>query len=449
MADRTYTDFINSGEADLKWTNGFDLQNPDTMGTLGWDDATRTASIAVTTGQTEFVFWAGGKKFSKIATESIVIPDVSGSYYVYYDTSGVLQYVDATSPTAAMFHEYALVGLARWNATQGAGGFGNERHGIRMSGSTHMYDHMTVGARYESGIDIEGLADGVATYTQTTSGYFWDEDIRHTVAAETTHPFLYRSGPDGEWTTATADNYIGYNAGSGDYKWNEYVESGTVTDESFTSAFDTPVQLDWKYIDSGVTPVVTTTDGATTYTEGTDYTIDYDNGKITVLSTGTMADATEYYIDYTHRAQWILSEATSTTDYFMTFFTATPSIGAHQVMKVIGHAAYASRSAARAAIEAEINNLKLEGLPSPEMLFLYAVIVRRTGVLEDLADGSTYYDLRSFKGGSPSSSNATPMAADIQTDTTNFEGVLDSTHTNVQLAIEALMAGVNSSLRVE
>ena len=45
--------------------------------------------------------------------------------------------------------------------------------------------------------------------------------------------------------------------------------------------------------------VVKSADGLTTYTETTDYTIDYTEGNITVLSTGTMATATAYQIDYT------------------------------------------------------------------------------------------------------------------------------------------------------
>ena len=70
-----------------------------------------------------------------------------------------------------------------------------------------------------------------------------------------------------------------------------------ITDETFTSSYDVAVALAHQNLISG-TVVVTTTDNVTTYTEGTDYTIDYTNGTITVLSTGTMADATNYYIDY-------------------------------------------------------------------------------------------------------------------------------------------------------
>jgi len=72
-----------------------------------------------------------------------------------------------------------------------------------------------------------------------------------------------------------------------------------IVDESFVSNFDVAVALAHTVLVSG-TVVVTTTDSVTTYTEGVDYTINYTSGTITVLSTGSMADATSYYIDYSY-----------------------------------------------------------------------------------------------------------------------------------------------------
>ena len=70
-----------------------------------------------------------------------------------------------------------------------------------------------------------------------------------------------------------------------------------VEDETFTSALDTAVELDYTGL-SSTAVVVTSADGSVTYTEGTDFTIDKDKGTITVLSTGTMTDATDYLITY-------------------------------------------------------------------------------------------------------------------------------------------------------
>lgn len=44
---------------------------------------------------------------------------------------------------------------------------------------------------------------------------------------------------------------------------------------------------------------VTNTAGTTTYTRGTDYEMDYINGRIRLKYGGSMAEATEYYVDYT------------------------------------------------------------------------------------------------------------------------------------------------------
>lgn len=81
-------------------------------------------------------------------------------------------------------------------------------------------------------------------------------------------------------------------------------ESGaapTVTDESFTSDAGAWVDLDYKRIQVG-TVTVTSNPAGTTYAEFDDYVIDYGNGQIMVLSTGSMADATGYLIDYTYDA---------------------------------------------------------------------------------------------------------------------------------------------------
>lgn len=56
----------------------------------------------------------------------------------------------------------------------------------------------------------------------------------------------------------------------------------------------------WMDLDNPVSGsvVVTTTDGATTYTEDTDYEVDYTNGRIRLITGSSMAAGTEYYISY-------------------------------------------------------------------------------------------------------------------------------------------------------
>lgn len=68
-----------------------------------------------------------------------------------------------------------------------------------------------------------------------------------------------------------------------------------VTDEAFTSSFGTAVDLGNKPIEWNSETVK---QAAVSYVRDTDYTMDYANGTITVLSTGSMADSTASTISY-------------------------------------------------------------------------------------------------------------------------------------------------------
>ena len=65
-------------------------------------------------------------------------------------------------------------------------------------------------------------------------------------------------------------------------------------------------------------------------------------------------------------------------------------------VKVIGQNLYADRATARQQLNAEISNLQLEGMPSPEFKFLYSMIIHNesTGQIETGADGEIYVDWR-------------------------------------------------------
>lgn len=93
----------------------------------------------------------------------------------------------------------------------------------------------------------------------------------------------------------------------------EVLHNRTVTDETFTSSHDAWVDLANKPVDMQQTVVVTTDPAGTTYTEDTDYIIDYAQGRIQVLSTGSMADATGFLIDYEKSLRGI--DLSSLTDF--------------------------------------------------------------------------------------------------------------------------------------
>ena len=304
----------------MKWDNWFDLRDWNNW-ELSFDDWPREFFIDVASWDSNFYFRCSGKVITHTTAQSVIIPDITDTYYIYFDNSWVLQYVALTWLDLDQFYQHAIVWLIYRNATAGTAMVGEERHWVRMDSRTHHYNHNTLWARYANGLNPTGLVDGSPTYTNVTSWEFWDEDIQHIVTLSSTHPFIYRLWATGEWTWLPADNGVWYKSGwASYYQWNEW--------------------------------------------------------------TGSTRQLTEWG---------------SSTDYFITFFVSTPDIYWNNVKKIIWQNAYSSRWDARDAIYTEINNLNTNWLPSVEMVFLYAVIVKRNWDLEDLWDWATYLDLRSTK----------------------------------------------------
>jgi len=136
---------------------------------------------------------------------------------------------------------------------------------------------------------------------------------------------------------------------------------------------------------------------------------------------------------------WGLEEGTSSTDFWITFFTAQPTLDENiKVVKLMGQEAFSRANAARDSIETAMDNLILDGLPTPEMRFIGAVITKRNGDVVAMADGSVIYDLRKRNTGGGTGSNPAKQAQDIQTDVTDFDAILSSTDTDIQTALETL-----------
>ena len=213
---------------DIKYKRGWDRRNSDTMGTITWTEATRTFSIAPKTGQNIFKFWSGGKLYRKATAESIIIPNTSGIYYVYYDTSGVLQYTINSGLNEQTFKTVCITGLCYINATESTlWAATDEQHGILMDPATHFRLHLTDGAVYMQGGAVTGLVDASDTYTDIATGVYGDEDITHVTMTATTHSFMYRDGANGDWRETTADNNCGHVVSGDTYtSWNENT-SGT------------------------------------------------------------------------------------------------------------------------------------------------------------------------------------------------------------------------------
>jgi len=119
--------------------------------------------------------------------------------------------------------------------------------------------------------------------------------VSRAVVAEAT-PMLIAANVFMFGTTDVSPFRLYYEAFSGDTGY-----TGTVTDEAVTADDDTWVALDYKRLTPG-TVVVTTSPAGTTYTEGTDYVIDYAGGRIKTLSGGSISDGASLLVDYTYTA---------------------------------------------------------------------------------------------------------------------------------------------------
>jgi hypothetical protein len=147
--------------------------------TISFNEGTRTFSIAPVS--TSFTVWCAGKRFVKTATETVEIPDTSGLYYIYYNSSGVLSYRtsffvwDEDAPTAYVY----------WNEVDNkAYFFADERHGITLDWATHEYLHRTRGAAIANGfgtnnyiLNGDGSLDSHAKL-DIADGTFFDEDLQ-------------------------------------------------------------------------------------------------------------------------------------------------------------------------------------------------------------------------------------------------------------------------------
>ena len=217
---------------DTKEPTGF-LNRTDSA--ISFVDGTRIFTIAPVT--TSFDFYIKGTKFTKSTAQDLTIPNLSGNHYIYFDTAGALQSTQVFSPD--IIEIYSFVAVIYWNAVNSSHTyFGDERHGITMDGATHIYLHTVFGAQYILGLALEGFSvngtgdvDSDAQFT-SDSGAIRDEDIYHTISAQTQIPILYRIGQ--LWNKKTADAYpiiysgtAGYTGSAGRLPYNQLNGGGS------------------------------------------------------------------------------------------------------------------------------------------------------------------------------------------------------------------------------
>ncbi len=210
--------------------NGFENKTDSVMSFV---DGTRTFTIDVAVAT--FTFWSNTNKFTKSGAEDLIIGDVEGIHYIYYNSAGAL--AETTTFNDSLIIDEALITIIYWDATNNEAIMRNEeRHGRSMGSATHVHLHHTLGTLYDGGLGLgDFTADGSgalaahATFS-VDDGEIHDEDNEYdivggspqTLAPTAQIPMFYRDGASGEWRRITATDYPVTTTGTGRAAWNEW-----------------------------------------------------------------------------------------------------------------------------------------------------------------------------------------------------------------------------------
>lgn len=336
--------------------------------TLAFVDGTRTLTITPT--GTEFVWYQGGEQY-RATTDSIVIPDEEGLFFIYYDED-TLSYVKnpTTAQVATAIRTYTLVAYIYWDATNSESVyFGFECHPSAQTGgmttASHAYHHFVDGAVYISGLALTDITADQAGNTNSdaqfgvASGTFADEDL----------PF-------------------------------------------FTTTYTSTTGLDIYYLDGA--------DGDLRKTSQAGYSV------LTDVTAGVDTTGRIVFNEFTGGA-WQLTAVTNNDFVMCHVFAVNANTQSERIIALIGQDEYASRAAAEAGAETEILSIVTGGLVSPEIVPI-ATVIFQTGdtksnavksSIESTGDGSDYIDwreVRSFGGAGGETGSGTPGGStnDIQ-----------------------------------
>lgn len=219
---------------DVQDPTGFNHKNPVALGTISFDNGTRTFTHALNGGDIEF--YQGGVKYNKTVNQTVVIPNTEGLHFLYYNNSQVL----ISSQVPWIFGtNLTFVAIVYWSVTLQKSKLGEERHGISMDWATHRYLHLTQSAIYVDGFTPSvtigtGSVDADAELQLVTQGSFFDEDILNQGTDQTSFEIWYLNGSSWEWDTASAG--LVKNAPAGRAYFNEETTPGIHTLTEITNA---------------------------------------------------------------------------------------------------------------------------------------------------------------------------------------------------------------------
>ena len=222
---------------DVDWSTGFKDRTESTISL-----STRTLTVAPVT--TSFDIYSEGVKFTKTggATCQTTIAATVGLHFIYFDDAGILQnsmsewnIVGPNSPVAIVY----------WNGTAGA--TADERHGAGRDLRWHKWAHLTIGTRYESGLELTYPTTSTDGAIQVESGYIHDEDIRLSITQQKRCRIWYETAA-ATWTWVDGTDNGGWDR---PYLWNagtsrlKYPKSNSAY--ALTDVTNSQYQVLWVY----------------------------------------------------------------------------------------------------------------------------------------------------------------------------------------------------------
>lgn len=167
----------------------------------------RTATLSFTAGSRTLAItgshsiYINGTKYTK-STTSIVISTTTGLHYVYYDATGTI----TDSLSAWNLKTVVPIATVWWSGSAGA--LVDERHGYQRNLDWHANAHWSIGARWQSGCAVTVSGTGASGVISTGSGTMWDEDLQHTLSAQSNCRVWYLTAASTYTFADTAYPYV-------------------------------------------------------------------------------------------------------------------------------------------------------------------------------------------------------------------------------------------------
>ena len=359
---------------------------------VDFSDTTPDRTFTIEPVGASFSYFSDGVEYTHTSAQSIQISTSTGDHHIYFDPVDNLLHEITAWDDRLIYGPWVYVSYIYWNDGANRGIIVvDERHGMRMSGVEHAYLHFTRGTAYETGFTIAGYTldtdNDLAVTFGIGNGTIWDEDIQVDIINGTGNP---PDNPFEQVLTDPAQIPVYYKEGVDGY-WRK----------------DTANSFPWKNVPAGRVSYNTDPGGGWTQLE------------------------------------------TPNNAYTDVFIIATTDIN-EPIISIQGQHTYARLSE---ALDADALSLLTRGqLPFVEFAPMYRLILNTKSTFGGSTKVKLSYvdDIRSVAivgaaavpqdhaGLTNRDLAGSHPATAIETDTSNFDGLLSGTDINVQFALDTL-----------